>query len=203
MEQIVNAVLEAMQREKLIQIEVSARHIHLCETAMKVLFGEGAVLTPKRELSQTGQFLSEERINLIGPKGRKDNVAILGPLRKETQVELSKSDCIMLGVEAPVRQSGDTQGSGKITLEGPKGKLVLEEGVIIAQNHIHMTPQTAKKMELHDKQHVKVTTLSKRPVTYDNVLVRVHESFRTRMHIDFDEANAALVQGFTLGRIIS
>lgn len=203
MENIVDAVVDAMQREKLIQIEVSARHVHLCEASMKQLFGEGTTLTPKRDLSQTGQYLSQERVNLIGPKGRKDQVAILGPLRRETQVELSRSDCIMLGVEAPVRQSGDTKGSGRITLEGPAGTLVLEEGVIIAQNHIHMTPQTAEKMNLQDRQHVKVTALSHRPVTYDNVLVRVHTSFRTRMHIDFDEANAALIDGFTLGRIIS
>lgn len=203
MEKLVETVLEALQKERLIQIEVSARHVHLCEAAMKILFGEGAALTPKRELSQTGQYLSEERVNLIGPKGRKDKVAILGPLRKETQVELSKSDCIMLGVEAPVRQSGDTKGSGKITLEGPKGTLTLDEGVIIAQNHVHMTPETAEKMDVKDKQHVKVAVLSDRPLIYNDVLIRVHPSFRTRMHIDFDEANAALVEGFTLGRIIS
>lgn len=202
MEQIVEAVLDEMQREKLIQIEVSARHVHLCESSMQILFGEGTSLTPKRELSQTGQYLSEERINLIGTKGRKDGVAILGPLRKHTQVELSKSDCIALGVEAPIRQSGDTKGSGKITLEGPKGKLILEEGVIIAQNHVHMTPVTAEKMNLKDKEHVKVAVFGPRPITFEDVLVRVHESFRTRMHIDFDEANAALIQGFALGKII-
>lgn len=199
---MVDKVIEALQREGVIQVEVSARHVHLCEESVGILFGEGAALTPKRPLSQKGQYLAEERINLIGPKGRKEKVAILGPLRNKTQVELSRSDCILMGVEAPVRQSGDTKGSGSVILEGPKGKLEISEGVIIAQNHIHMTPETAQALMLQDRQHVKVSIFSERPLIYSDVLIRVHESFRTRMHIDFDEANAAMVSGFTLGRII-
>lgn len=202
MDSVIDKVTDVLQREGVIQVEVSARHVHLCESSLRILFGEGAALTPKRPLSQTGQYLAEERVNLIGPGGRKDRVAILGPLRGETQVELSRSDCIAMGVEAPVRQSGDTKGSGAVTIEGPKGRLAIKEGVIIAQNHIHMTPETAQALKLTDRQHVKVSVFSERPLIYSDVLIRVHESFRTRMHIDFDEANAAMVSGFTLGRII-
>ncbi len=203
MEQTVQTVLDVLQKEGLIQVEVSARHVHLNERSMEVLFGPDAKLTPKRDLSQIGQYLSEERVNLIGPKGRKDKIAVLGPLRKDTQVELSKSDCISLGVSAPVRQSGDTKDSGAITIEGPRGSLEIKEGVIIAQNHVHMTPKSAKLLELHDNQHVKVAVFSERPIIFGDVVIRVSEKFRTRMHIDFDEANAAMISGFTLGRIIS
>lgn len=202
MEQIIQAVLSAIPRAGLVEVEVSARHVHLTREHLEVLFGKGAELTPKRPLSQPGQFLSEERVTLVGPKGRKERTAILGPIRPATQVELSKSDCVELGVKAPVRESGDVAGSGSITIEGPCGSLTIDEGVIIAHNHVHLTPEVAQIMGVTDKQRVAVEVFSDRPVTFRDVIIRVSEKFSCRMHIDFDEANAALVSGFTLGKII-
>lgn len=202
MEQIIQAVLSAIPRAGLVEVEVSARHVHLTREHLEILFGKGAELTPKRPLSQPGQFLSEERVTLVGPKGRKERTAILGPIRPATQVELSKSDCVELGVKAPVRESGDVAGSGSITIEGPCGSLTIEEGVIIAHNHVHLTPEVAQIMGVTDKQRVAVEVFSDRPVTFRDVIIRVSEKFSCRMHIDFDEANAALVSGFTLGKII-
>ena len=177
--------------------------MHLCERSIKVLFGPDAKLTPKRDLSQIGQYLSEERVNLIGPKGRKDKIAVLGPLRKETQVELSK---VTVSHWASALRSDSREirkDSGAITIEGPRGTLEIKEGVIIAQNHVHMTPESAGRLGLKDNQHVKVAVFSERPIIYRDVVIRISEKFRTRMHIDFDEANAALISGFTLGRIIA
>ena len=202
MNDIVEAVLESIPKAGLVVAEVSARHVHLTQADVETLFGAGATLTPKRRLSQPGQFLSEERVTLVGPRGRKVLVAILGPVRAKTQIELSKSDCVSLGVDAPVRQSGDVEGSGAIVIEGPKGRLDLKQGVIIASNHIHLTPETAKVMGLHDQQRVQVELLTERPVRFEDVLVRVSRTSCDRMHIDFDEANAALVNGFTLGHVV-
>ena len=202
MEQIIKAVLDAIPRAGLVEVEVSARHVHLTQKHLEVLFGKGASLTPKRPLSQPGQFLSEERVTIIGSKGRKERTAILGPIRPATQVELSKSDCVELGVKAPVRESGDVKGSGSITIEGPCGSITIDEGVIIAHNHVHLTPEVAEIMGVHDKQHVSVEVFSERPIMFRDVIIRVSEKFSCRMHIYFDEANAALVSGFTLGKII-
>lgn len=201
MDQLVAAVLEAIPRAGLVEVEVSARHVHLTAADVEALFGPGAQLTPKRPLSQPGQFLSEERVTLIGPKGRKERTAVLGPIRAATQVELSKSDCVDLGVQAPVRLSGDVEGSGAITIVGPKGSIQISQGAIIAHNHIHLTPETAEVMGLRDAQRVSVDVITDRPVTFKDVIVRVSRQSRNRMHIDFDEANAAQVSGFTLGRV--
>ena len=202
MEQIIRAVLDAIPRAGLVEVEVSARHVHLTREHLEILFGKGAELTPKRPLSQPGQFLSEERVTLIGPKGRKERTAILGPIRPATQVELSKSDCVELGIKAPVRESGDVAGSGSIMIEGPCGAIMIEEGAIIAHNHVHLTPEVAQIMGVVDKQRVSVEVFTDRPVTFRDVIIRVSDKFSCRMHIDFDEANAALVSGFTLGKII-
>jgi len=202
MNDIVESVLESIPKAGLVVAEVSARHVHLTQADVEALFGPGATLTPKRRLSQPGQFLSEERVTLVGPRGRKERVAILGPIRAKTQIELSKSDCVELGIDAPVRESGDVDGSGPIVIEGPKATLDLKQGVIIAHNHIHLTPETAKVMELHDKQRVCVELLTERPVRFVDVTVRVSSTSCDRMHIDFDEANAALVNGFTLGHVV-
>lgn len=202
MEQLIGAVLDAIPRAGLVEVEVSARHVHLTQRDLEILFGSGATLTPKRPLSQPGQFLSEERVTIIGSKGRKERTAILGPVRPATQVELSRSDCVELGVTAPVRESGDVKGSGSITIEGPRGAVTIPEGVIIAHNHVHLTPEIAEAMGVRDKQRVSVEVFSDRPITFRDVIIRVSEKFSCRMHIDFDEANAALVSGFTLGRIV-
>ncbi|MEM1485474.1 phosphate propanoyltransferase [Oscillospiraceae bacterium PP1C4] len=202
MQKMVDAVMDAMIRAGLVEVEVSARHVHLSEQDVITLFGEGSSLTPKRPLSQPGQFLCEERVNLIGSKGRKDGVAVLGPVRRDTQVELSKSDCIALGVTAPLRESGDVKGSGSITLEGTKGSVTIEQGVVIARNHVHVPVEIAQMLDLKDQQRVSVEVMTERPVIFKNVVIRVSDKFRYRMHIDFDEANAAEVSGFTLGKII-
>ncbi len=182
-----------------ILVETSARHVHLSAEHMAVLFGEGAKLTLKRELSQPGQFLSEERVSIVGPKSRMDNVAVLGPERKATQVELSLTDARALGVTAPVRESGDVAGSGSITVVGPKGSVELAEGVIAAKRHIHLLPQTAEKYGLENGQTVKVTVEGARALTYDEVVIRVSEKFADAMHVDIDEANAAGLSGVVYG----
>lgn len=201
-EALVQAVLAALRRAGLVEVEVSARHVHLSQRDLEVLFGPGASLTPKRPLSQPGQFLSEERVTLVGPKGRREHVAVLGPMRKATQVELSQGDCFELGVQAPVRESGDTKGSGRLRIEGPRGAIDLPEGVIVAHCHIHLTPETAREMGLCDKQHVAVEVFTERPVVFRDVVVRVSSSYSDRMHIDVDEANAARASGFTLGKVL-
>ena len=200
-DQVVNAVVNTISKEY-VQVEVSARHVHLSQADLEKLFGPSATLTPKRELSQPGQFLSEQRVTLVGPKGRKENVSVLGPVRKATQVELSNSDARGLGVKAPLRESGDVAGSGAITLEGPKGSVEIPEGVIVAHCHIHMTTADARRMGLSDNQHVSVEIGGERPVVFKDVIVRVSDKFRCRMHIDTDEGNATSLGKLTLGRII-
>lgn len=161
------------------------------------------MLHPKRPLSQPGLFLSEERVTLIGPKGKKERVAVLGPVRKATQVELSISDCVALGIKAPVRESGDLRDAGPVVIEGPKGTLDASSAVIVARAHVHDSArQVAAKLDLQDKERVSVQIMTERPVTFDNVVIRVSDQFRYKMHIDFDEANAAQVSGFTLGKIL-
>lgn len=202
MERVIAAVLDAVHKAGLVEVEVSARHVHLTQADVERLFGPGAELKPVRPLSQPGQFLSEQRVTLIGPKGRKERTAVLGPVRRATQVELSKSDCVEMGIQAPLRESGDVLGSGPITIEGPYGTIHLEEGAIIAHNHIHVTAPDAVMLDLHDQQRVSVEVFSQRPLVFEDVIIRVSTEFSCKMHIDFDEANAAMVSGFTLGKII-
>lgn len=202
MNEIVDRVVQAIESAGMIQVEVSGKHVHLSQVDLEKLFGPGTVLTPKRQLSQPGQFLSEQRVTIQGPKGKKDRVAVLGPVRENTQVELSKTDCAELGIKAVVRESGNIEGSSPATLIGEKGSVDIIQGCIVAKSHIHMTPATAARLGLVDKQQVRVALMSKRPLTFHNVILRVSGSFRDRMHIDFDEANAGDVEGVTLGRII-
>lgn len=202
MKDIVSAVMDSIHMAGLVEIEVSAKHVHLTQEDCEILFGKGATLTPKRDLSQPFQFLSDQRVTLIGPKGTMSHVAVLGPVRSATQVELSKSDCVALGVNAPLRESGDLEGSGAITIQGPAGSLDIKQGVIIAHNHIHVTAKDSKLLNLKDKDRVAVEVLSDRPVIFEDVIIRVSQNFSCKMHIDFDEANAAFVHGFTMGRII-
>ena len=183
-------------------VEISARHVHLSVEHIAILFGEGSSLTWKRDLSQPGQFLSEERVSLIGPKNSFERIAILGPARPNTQVELSLTDARALGIEAPIRESGDIKGSSAIEIAGPKGTVKITEGVIIAKRHIHITPEDAEKYGVSDKQIVKVKVEGARSLIYDEVVIRVSEKFQTRMHIDFDEANAAAISCEVDGEII-
>lgn len=173
-----------------IPIEVSARHVHFSEKDYKALFGTEAVMSKKKELSQYGQFQCEERVMLIGPKGTISRVAVLGPFRQKTQVEITKTDARQLGINAPLNQSGNLEGASAIHIAS--GKLVMEikSCVIIARNHIHMNALDAKNLDVVDNQIVSVRVKSERPITFEDVLVRVSDKYRLAMHIDFDEANA-------------
>ena len=171
-----------------VPVELSARHVHLSAEHAHQLFGGD--LTFDRPLSQPGQFLCKERLRLIGPKGILDNVAILGPVRQETQVEISLTDARNLGVKAPIRHSGDLPGSPGIILASHQGMVGLEAGVIVAGRHIHMPTDHAKRLGLQDRQLVRVRLDCERPLILEDVLVRVADSYRLAMHIDFDEGNA-------------
>ena len=173
-------------------IETSARHVHVTKEVLNTLFGEGYELTVKKELSQPGQFASNERVAVIGPKGQFPAVSILGPVRPETQVELSASDARSIGVAAPIRESGDISGSGACKLGGPKGEVEISEGVIIAKRHIHATPEDAEALGVKDKEIVNVKVDSpERSLIFGDVVVRVSPKYALAMHIDTDESNAA------------
>lgn len=184
-----------------IPVEVSARHAHLSEQDAITLFG--APLTPLRDLSQPGQFLCKERVRLIGPKGVMDNVAVLGPSRGSSQVEISKTDARLLGVEAPVRQSGDIDGSAGIIIASQNSIVGMEKGLIVASRHIHMHPDDAKKLGVADGDLVSVRLDTERPMVLEDVLVRVSDKFHLSMHIDADEGNSAGWKKGTCGRIIA
>lgn len=174
-----------------IPIETSARHIHVSEADFKQLFGENAELHYIKELSQPGQYLCQERITVKGPKGVFENMAILGPFRKETQVEVSLTDTRKLGIPGVIRQSGDIEGTPGCTLCGPHGVIDIEKGVIVAKRHIHMTPDEALTLRVRDNDEVFVLTKSYgRALIYADVVVRVHRDFNLSMHVDTDEANA-------------
>ena len=163
----------------------------------------GHPLTPKRPLSQPGQYLANERVTVVGPKGKFENVAVLGPEREAGQVEISLTDGRTLGITPPVRLSGDVANSPGAILRSDRGQVTLKEGVICAQRHIHMIPETAKQMGVQDKQTVKLQVFTDRPVIFDDVVVRVSEKFADFVHLDYDEANACGFQTGDLGRILS
>lgn len=200
MDDQVTRIVDAITGRLFIELEASGRHVHLTREAALTLFGHP--LTPKRPLSQPGQFVCQERVRLVTPKGSIDRVAVLGPERKACQVELSATDCVALGIDAPVRLSGDTTGSPGIVLESESGRLPLSEGVIIAQRHIHMTPEDARARGLSDRASVQLRTLTQRPLTFEEVVVRVSPDFRTYAHLDYDEANACGFRKGDLGMIV-
>ncbi len=174
-----------------IPIETSARHIHVCREDFELLFGKGKELTFRAKLSQPGQYVCEERLTVKGPKGTFENVAVLGPFRKETQVEISVTDCRKLGIEGVIRQSGDTADTPGCTLIGPLGELEIDHGVIVAKRHIHMTPVQAIQLGVKDNDDVFVITNSfERSLIFADVIVRVNPGFALAMHVDTDEANA-------------
>ena len=183
-------------------INVSARHVHLSPEHLEALFGPGYQLTVKKELMQPGQFAAEETVAVIGPKGSFPRVRVLGPARGKSQVEISATDARTLGVPAMVRLSGNVAGTPGVILEGPKGRVELEEGVIIAQRHIHMTPADAEKYGVTDGQVVRVKTRGTRPLTFDDVVIRVRDDMALEMHIDTDEANAAGLKDGDIGEIL-
>ena len=173
-------------------VETSARHVHLTDEHLAALFGEGYQLTKKKDLSQPGQFASNERVDIVGPKGVMPNVSILGPTRKASQVELSLTDARKIGIAAPIRESGDLEGTPGCVLKGPAGEITLENGVIAAKRHIHFTPEDAEKFGVKDSQivSVKIETAD-RTTTFGDVVVRVSPSYAAAIHIDTEESTAA------------
>ena len=182
-----------------VELEASGRHVHVNEEQAQILFGHG--LTPLRPLSQPGQYLAQERVTVKGPKGEFQNVAVLGPARGKAQVEISLTDGKTLGILPPVRLSGDVANSPGAELIGPMGRITINEGVIAAKRHIHMTPEDAKHFGVKNKQSVRLQTFTDRPVVFEDVAVRVSPDFETFVHLDYDEANACGFQKGDLGRI--
>lgn len=193
---------EPVLGKNMIILEGSARHLHVTKEHLHILFGEGHELTNKRELSQPGQYLCTERVRIEGPRGGIDGVSILGPERAATQVEVSLTDARVLGITAPIRESGDIKDSAPIRLVGPAGTVELPEGAIVAKRHIHITPSDAAAFGVTDKQIVRVKTQGPRALIFDEVVVRVSDKFATAMHIDFDEMNAAGLSGDVKGEVV-
>lgn len=188
--------------EKLIPVGISNRHVHLSQEDLEKLFGEGHKLTHFKDLSQPGQYACEEKVDVTGPKGTIKGVRILGPVRKETQIEISVADGFVLGVKAPIRDSGDLEGSPGVTIVGPKGEVTLNKGVIIASRHIHMTEKDAEELNVKDKDIVNVLTEGVRRILFYNVLIRVNENYSMEMHVDIEEGNAAGLKNGDKVRII-
>ena len=208
-ELITRMVMESLKKQEqrqeagyMVPIGVSARLIHLTQEDLEILYGPGYQLTKKKEL-MGGQFASNELVTIVGLKLRAiENVRILGPCRKKSQVEISATDALKLGVKAPVRESGDIAGSAPIALVGPKGALYLKEGCIVAARHIHMSPADAKAAGVHDGDYVSVKADNERGTIFNNVKIRVDESFTLEMHIDTDEANASQIATGNTVRIV-
>lgn len=200
---IIRQVMDALQKqeEAVFQVEASARHVHLSREHIDQLFGQGYDMTKKKALSQPGQFQCQERVTLIGPKGVIKGVAILGPPRSKTQVELSKTDARVLGVTPPVRESGQLEGSASIYIATELGVIEALESTIVAKRHIHMDTRDAKRFQVSDKQMVAVRVQGERPAIFEDVVVRVSDDYCLSMHIDFDEANAVGYHQGAVGEI--
>jgi len=185
-----------------IPVAISAHHVHLSQPTIERLFGDSYVLQPRVPLSQPGQFAACETVTLLGPRGRLDHVRVLGPARSADQVELSRTDARTLGLAPPLRLSGDLDGTPGVTIEGPRGKVVLTSGVVCALRHIHMSPADAVRLDVRDRDIVEVAIESgDRPVIYGDVIVRVSPNYRLEFHLDTDEGNAAGVQPGTLAHL--
>lgn len=196
----ITALVDAVTRRLFVELEASGRHVHVTKQQAMTLFGHP--LTPKRPLSQPGQYLAQERVTVRGPKGEFQNVAVLGPERKEAQVEISLTDARALGLQPPVRLSGDVKNSPGAVLTGEKGSVTLDSGVIAAQRHIHLSPADAQRFGVKDRQRVRLRVFTGRPVVFEDVVVRVSPDFAPRVHLDYDEANACGFQNGDLGRIL-
>ena len=184
-----------------IPIEVSAHHVHLCQKHVEALFGTGHRLAPESKLSQPEQYACRERVSVVGPKGRVERVRVLGPARKQTQVEIAMTEEFKLGIHPPIRESGDVEGTPGVTIEGSAGTVNLQQGVICALRHIHMSPEDALRLGLRDRYVVRVRVEGDRELVFGDVLVRVHPSFKLAMHLDTDEANAANLKTGMIGRV--
>ena len=194
------ALVEQVLKNIFVELEASGRHVHVTKAQAHALFGHG--LTPRRPLSQPGQFLANERVTVIGPKGEFKNVAVLGPERPEAQVEVSLTDGRVLGLTPPVRPSGKVEDTPGAILIGPVGQVQLDRGVMAAQRHIHMTPEDAVRFGVSDKEIVRLQVFTDRPLIFEDVLVRVSSEYATYVHLDYDEANACGFAPGDLGRIL-
>lgn len=203
-ENLIDKVIDRIQNELdgSFEVEASGRHVHLSRKELDALFGTGYELTKAKDLSQPGQYASKERLTVVGPKGAFHNVVILGPVRKESQVEASLTDCLQLGVKAPIRESGDIEGTPGIVLVNGDKSVSLDKGLIVAKRHVHMTPEDAEKLGVKNHDIVKVKVEGARPLVFDDVVIRVSPKFATYMHIDYDEANACGFSKGIRGRII-
>lgn len=195
----IDALVSAITERIFVPVEASGRHVHITKEQAQRLFGHA--LTPERPLSQPGQFLAQERLTVIGPKGKFENVAVLGPERKEAQVEISFTDGRTLGIQPPIKLSGNTDGTPGATLQGPNGSVTLSRGVLVAQRHIHLTPADAERFRVKDGQAVRLRMFSRRPVIFEDVIVRISPDFQAAAHLDFDEANACGYEKGDFGRI--
>lgn len=185
-----------------VEIGISNKHLHLSQEDLEKLFGEGYELTAIKDLKQPGQFAADEKVDLVGPKGTLKGIRVLGPVRPETQVELSMTDARGIGMDAPIRESAVLDGSPGMTIVGPKGQVELDKGVIVALRHIHLSEQQAKDAGVVDKELVDVKTNGTRPVVFNDVLIRAGNKYEREFHLDTDEANAAGVKNNDMGEII-
>lgn len=199
---IIDEVVKRVKDEAFIEVEASGRHVHLTEKDIEILFGANYKLTKIKDLSQPGQFACKERVTIKGTKGSIKNVIVLGPARAESQVEVSLTDALALGVKPPIKISGELSDTPGITIESDKGSVNLDRGLIAAKRHIHVSSEDAKKFEVKDNDLVKVKVLGERPLIFDDVVIRVSEKYNTFMHIDYDEANACGFKSGTFARII-
>lgn len=184
-------------------VETSARHVHLTKQDLEILFGTGAELTAKKELSQRGQFACEERVTIVGPKGEISGVTIIGPARGRTQVELSLTDARKIGIQAPIRESGHLEGTPGCKIVGPNGEITTDSGVIVSKRHIHLDPKSASEINVRDKQTVSIKIENEcRSTIFGDVVVRVREDFSPALHIDTDESNACCAGLLPYGEII-
>lgn len=193
---IIDEVVSRVKKEAFIEVEASGKHVHLSRKDIDALFGEGYELTKVKDLSQPGQYACKERVTITGPKGSLKNVIVLGPARKETQVEISLTDSLALGVKPPIKQSGEIEGTPGVTISSESASVNLQRGLMAAKRHIHITPEDAERFNVVDNEVVKVKVFGGRPLIFDDVIIRVSKDFRTYMHIDYDEANAC---GFAKG----
>lgn len=185
-----------------VPVSVSARHLHLCKEDLEALFGKGYELTVEKEISQPGQYAAKEKVTLITDKGKIENIRVLGPLRNKTQIELTKSEARTLGLNLEVRNSGDLADTSGVTIKGPKGSIELREGVIIADRHIHMTPEDAENYGVKNGQKVSVVVNGKKGGVLSNVTIRVNPRYKLDFHIDTDDANAFLIQNGDLLELV-
>lgn len=199
---IFNKIYTKLKKIGYIEVEASGRHVHLSREVIDNLFGKDYQLTNLKALSQPGQFVSKERVMLIGPKGQLPNVVILGPEREKSQIEVSKTDAKILGIDAPIKESGKIQGTAAIEMRANGKTLYLNEGVLVAERHIHMSTEDAENLSLIDGECVDIELDTDRPMIFKNVKLRVSDNYDTFMHIDYDEANACNLPARTLGLIL-